>query len=269
MDILAEICEVKRLHVAAQKKKVPQEKLEALIKKQERPREFLRRIQEQVEQEKIALIAEIKKASPSAGIIRKDFSPPLLAKAYEEGGATCLSVLTDVPYFQGNDAYIGQAKAASGLPVLRKDFILEPYQVFESRALGADCILLIMAMLEDNQAARLEALALDLGMDVLVEVHDKEELTRARRLYSKFIGINNRNLKTFKVDVATTEALAPALIKAGYTVVGESGIGDFRDIKRLQNIGVYSFLVGEALMRKGDVREATRELVGVNSLIWG
>ncbi len=259
-DVLAKICADKRAFVAARRKAKPLSALEAELAAASPPRGFTAALRARAEQGEVALICEIKKASPSKGLIRADFEPAQLAKAYENGGATCLSVLTDEPYFQGRDAYLQQARAAVGLPVLRKDFMLEPYQIVESRVLGADCVLLIMAALEDGQAAELEAAALELGMDVLIEVHDAEELERALRLASPLLGINNRNLKTLAVDLATSETLSRQ-VPAERLMVAESGIYSPADIARLRAVGARAFLIGESLMRQDDVAEATRALM--------
>lgn len=260
-DILVQICADKHQHIQSRKAVIPEAEMIEKAKASDKTRGFLKALNERVEQQQTALIAEIKKASPSKGLIREDFDPKELAKAYNKAGATCLSVLTDEPYFQGADEYLQQARAAVNLPVLRKDFMLEPYQVLEARALGADCILLIMAALEDDQAAELEAAALDFEMDVLVEVHDEAERDRALKLQSRLIGVNNRNLKTLEVDIANSEALAPPLLQEGYTVICESGIATPADIERMHRAGIYGFLIGESLMRQADVEAATKALI--------
>src|SRR5438067_2776620 len=223
-DVLAEICAKKRAHIAERKSVRSAAALRAAAADASPVRPFAAALEKRIARGRYGLIAEIKKASPSRGLIRADFDPAALARGYEAGGATCLSVLTDTPYFQGSDDHLRAARAACRLPVLRKDFILDPYQVLESRALGADCILLIMAALDDGEARELTAAAAELGLDVLVEVHDRAELDRALRLNARLIGINNRDLKTLKVDLQTTEALAP-LVPPGRIIVGESGIG--------------------------------------------
>ncbi|MBI1206667.1 MAG: indole-3-glycerol phosphate synthase TrpC [Azospirillum sp.] len=261
-DVLARICADKRDHIAARKAAVPFSALDAQARAAPTVRGFGAALERALATGRWGLIAEIKKASPSRGVIRADFAPQSLARAYLSGGATCLSVLTDRPYFQGDDRYLTLARLAGGLPVLRKDFMLEPYQIAEARALGADCVLLIMAALDDPQAGELAAAATDYGMDTLVEVHDQAELERALALPVRLIGINNRNLKTLEVDLAVTEALAPQ-IPPGRLVVSESGLGDPADLARMAACGARCFLVGESLMRAADVAAATRALLAV------
>jgi molybdenum cofactor biosynthesis protein MoaC len=264
-DVLAEICAEKRAHVARRKAARPEAELRAMAADAPKPRPFAAALERQVTAGRYGLIAEIKKASPSRGLIRADFDPASLAQAYQAGGATCVSVLTDAAYFQGDDEHLRAARASCNLPVLRKDFILDPYQVVESRALGADCILLIIAALDDGAARELAVAAAELGLDVLVEVHDRAELDRALRLDVRLFGINNRNLKTLKVDLHTTEELAP-LVPPGRIIVGESGIAGPADLDRLAAAGARCFLVGESLMRAGDVAAATRRLLRLPDL---
>lgn len=260
-DVLVKICADTRAVVAARKATRSIDDLRAEIEAQhDTPRGFGLALKEAAATGRPALIAEIKKASPSGGLIRPEFDPPALARAYKEGGATCLSILTDEKYFQGSAAHLAAARRAVDLPVLRKDFMLDPWQIYESRAMGADCILLIMAVLSDAQARELESIARALDMDVLVEVHDLTELQRALGLETSLIGINNRNLRTLKTDLAVTEDLASHVPPVRF-LIAESGIRDNGDVKRLSASGAQGFLVGESLMRQDDVAAATRALL--------
>lgn len=255
--VLDEICARKAEHVAARKAEFPLEELTPRLDEMTPCRGFIKAIQNQTDP---AIIAEVKKASPSKGVIREDFDPVIIAKAYENAGATCLSVLTDGPYFQGADEYLIEVKKNVQIPVLRKDFMIDPYQIIESRLLGADCILIIMAALTDTQAADLYELATDLGMDVLVEIHNEEEMERALKLKPAMIGVNNRNLKTLDVDIQTSYEMLAKF--PGNTIkVAESGISKSDTIYDLHSKGYEAFLVGESLMREQDIAAALHNLL--------
>lgn len=262
-DALARICADTSLETARRKAATPLEAIREQARNAKPTRGFARALVHTAT-DRFALIAEIKKASPSGGLIRPDFDPAALARAYAAAGATCLSVLTDAPYFQGHADYLRAARAAVELPVLRKDFILDPWQVYETRAMGADCILLIIAALTDDEARELEQLAHALGLDVLVEVHNREELDRALSLQSRLIGINNRNLKTLKTDLAVFERLAPR-VPTDRLLVAESGLRDTADLRRMTEARAGAFLVGESLLRQPDLVGATRALLGLKS----
>lgn len=259
MSVLAKICDDKREHVEQCKAAVSLEELKKRIQEQAAPRGFIQRIKS-ISADGVALITEVKKASPSKGVIREDFSPSEIAKTYEDNGAACLSVLTDIPYFQGSDEYFKAVRETVSLPMLRKDFMIDPYQIYESRALGADCILIIIAALELPQAQDLSALSEELGMDVLVEVHNEEELEAALSFSPHMVGVNNRNLKTLDVDVQTSFDLL-SLIPDTSVKIAESGISDPQTIESLQEAGYDGFLVGESLMRQTDIGSGVRKLL--------
>jgi indole-3-glycerol phosphate synthase len=260
-DTLADIAAYKRLEVAERRRAQSQGEIERRAAAASAPRGFRAALERAAAPGRLALIAEIQKASPSKGLIRADFDPPALARAYEAGGAACLPVLTDTPSFQGADAFLVEARAAVSLPALRKEFLVDPWQVAESRSLGADAVLVILAMIGDDLAGELMAEAARLGMDALVEVHDEAELARATALGATLIGINNRDLRTFNTDLAVTERLAP-LAPGGALLVAESGIGGPADVARLAAAGAKAMLVGESLMRQADVAAATKALLG-------
>jgi Indole-3-glycerol phosphate synthase len=258
--VLARICADKRIEVEQAKRARPLGALVTASASSPSCRGFAAALAARLATCRFALIAELKRASPSRGLIRADFDPAAIAAAYVDGGATCLSVLTEKKYFQGDDAFLVTVRATVPVPLLRKDFILDPYQVVEARLLGADCVLLIMAALDDPTAAELAAAAAEFGLDVLVEVHDEAELDRALALSTSMIGINNRNLATLSVDLDVTQRLAPR-IPAGRLVVGESGISRHEDLLLLSEAGVRAFLVGESLMREVDVARAVQSLL--------
>jgi len=261
-DVLAGIAAYKRIEMAARKAATPQDAIEAMARQASAPRGFRAALERRASPGRPALIAEIKKASPSKGLIRADFDPPAIARAYESGGAACLSVLTDGPSFKGDDTYLVAARTATALPCLRKDFLVDPWQVAESRALGADCILIILAMIDDALAADLLAEARRLGMDALIETHDEAEMARACELGGDLVGINNRSLRTFEVDLAVTEHLA-ALAPSKSLLVAESGIFSPEDVQRVSDAHAQAVLVGESLMRQADVEAATRALMAL------
>ena len=266
--ILDRICAKKRELIAEQKGSRPISELLKRAKDQAPPRGFQTALKTAYDKNGFGLIAEMKKASPSAGVLRQVYDPDKLARGYKRGGAACLSVLTDKQFFQASEGDLGQARAACDLPVLRKDFMVDTYQVVEARALGADAILLIVAALTDDELQQFEGIALDYGMDVLVEVHDEAEIERALKLKSRLIGINNRDLKTMKTDLATTARLIPKIPKDQYFIVSESGIESPADIKQLLGAGAQGFLIGESLLRRNDVEQSVKILfagVGVGA----
>ncbi len=262
-DVLTRICNDKKQHVSAQKVTFSLQDLKAKIQDIAPPLGFINKLQQTFAHKNIPLVAEVKKASPSKGIIRQDFDPVKIAKIYQASGASCLSVLTDTPYFQGEDIYLQNIRGAVKLPLLRKDFMVDVYQIYESRALGADAVLIIMAALNDSQVKELYDASQQLGMDVLIEVHDQYELERALTLMPAMIGVNSRNLKTLEVDIQTAHTLIQQIPESIFKIA-ESGIGTHEDICALQAIGAQGFLVGESLMREEDIANATKKLLGVN-----
>ncbi|NWH08924.1 MAG: indole-3-glycerol phosphate synthase TrpC [Alphaproteobacteria bacterium] len=260
MTILDRIASYKRLEIEAAKARLPLAAMQRAAAEAPPVRPFLEAIEARLQRSETALIAEIKKASPSKGLIRDAFNPPDLARAYESGGAACLSILTDTPSFQGQRQDLIDARSASSLPCLRKDFLFDPYQVYEARSWGADCILIILAAVTDSEAYEIENASIDCGLDAILEVHDEEELRRALRLRSRLIGINNRDLKSFATSLSVSERLAP-LVPKTHIVVGESGIATPDDVARLAACGIHTLLVGESLMRQDDVEGATRALL--------
>ena len=260
-DVLTRICKDKRAHVSTQKAGRPLAAVEQAARDASPVRGFYKSLHGAASSGKYGLIAEIKKASPSKGLIRENFNPASLARAYERGGATCLSVLTDAPYFRGSDQDLVEARGAVSLPVLRKDFMVDPYQVVEARGLGADCILVILAAVEDGLATELEATASEWGMDTLIEIHDDAELDRALKMRSPLLGINNRNLKTLVTDLDVTRRLAGKVAGSGRLLTSESGLNSPRDLAEMYGCGAGCFLIGESLMRQHDVEAATRKLL--------
>ncbi|MGD9638686.1 MAG: indole-3-glycerol phosphate synthase TrpC [Alphaproteobacteria bacterium] len=262
-DVLKKICVCKQEYVELCKNKTSFSDLEKRAKEQEPVRGFIKNLDYFADNHRYALIAEIKKASPSAGLIRKDFNPSLIAREYERAGAACLSVLTETNFFLGNDSYLIEAKNSCSLPILRKDFMLDSYQVVEARAIGADCILLIMAALDDSLAQELEAAAMEYNLDVLVEVHNKDELERALKLKTPLIGINNRNLKTLKTDISVTEELAK-YVPQNKKIVSESGLYTPKDLEQMSKVGAVRFLIGQSLMEHNDIYDATKKLLTIS-----